>query len=447
MADAEEALLPAEPREDAEAKKPRTALKGFAAGALAAQAALVALYVPLIRYADDADTPAPDVYPLLEDIATMLFVGFAYLMTFAKGYMYSAIGVTLLVATLSLQMHPVANLLARHAVAPFSADKGEGELSWHASIGVHSLVEADFAAAAVLISFGALLGKTTPQQMILLSIIETFAYAINANVGSRIFRAADVGGSIAIHAFGAYFGLFASRILAAAPGIPMANLAEDRTSNVFSLLGTCSLFIFWPSFTSAPAKTAAERDVIIVNTTLAIAASALTAFASSAALRGGRLDVVDIANATLAGGVAIGSVCNMRLAGPGGAIAVGCVASVLSVVGYAKLLPALESRIKLHDSCGVHNLHGMPGVLSGLISIPIAGSAAAKAYHGTYADVFPAGGGAAQMVAQASFLAFTLVFSAVAGTLTAFAMKRVRRLPDAAGGADLWFSDAFAWSA
>ena len=36
------------------------------------------------------------------------------------------------------------------------------------------------------------------------------------------------------------------------------------------------------------------------------------------------------------------------------------------VVGYALIQPRLDARLKIVDACGVHNLHGMPGLLGGL---------------------------------------------------------------------------------
>ena len=39
------------------------------------------------------------------------------------------------------------------------------------------------------------------------------------------------------------------------------------------------------------------------------------------------------------------------------------------------LQPLLEKRFRLQDTCGVHNLHGLPGVFSGVASAVAAGVA------------------------------------------------------------------------
>lgn len=49
-----------------------------------------------------------------------------------------------------------------------------------------------------------------------------------------------------------------------------------------------------------------------------------------------KLDMVHVQNSTLAGGVAVGSVCNM-LIGPHGALLIGLIAGVVSVLGYRYL--------------------------------------------------------------------------------------------------------------
>jgi ammonium transporter Rh len=72
--------------------------------------------------------------------------------------------------------------------------------------------------------------------------------------------------------------------------------------------------------------------------------------------------MVDIQNATLAGGVTIGAVADHYLGG-GGALLVGAAAGTLSTFGYVHIQPWLEDKIGLYDTCGVNNvrlhlLHG-----------------------------------------------------------------------------------------
>ena len=49
------------------------------------------------------------------------------------------------------------------------------------------------------------------------------------------------------------------------------------------------------------------------------------------------------------------------------------------------LQPVMSKRLRIHDTCGVHNLHGMPGLISGLGSILAAGLATSDLYGDGYA--------------------------------------------------------------
>lgn len=44
--------------------------------------------------------------------------------------------------------------------------------------------------------------------------------------------------------------------------------------------------------------------------------------------------------------------------------------------------PILSSRLKIQDTCGVHNVHGLPGVLGTLVGTLLAGLATFDAYGG-----------------------------------------------------------------
>ena len=71
----------------------------------------------------------------------------------------------------------------------------------------------DFASAAVLISFGVVIGKTSPLQLIVMTLIEIVLFVVNEVIGRKYLGAIDAGDTIFVHLFGAYFGLAASRVL------------------------------------------------------------------------------------------------------------------------------------------------------------------------------------------------------------------------------------------
>ena len=73
-----------------------------------------------------------------------------------------------------------------------------------------AVVAGDFGAAAVLISFGVLLGKLNAFQLIFMAIWELFFYTLNEHIGIAEIQVTDIGGSMIIHLFGAVFGLAVS---------------------------------------------------------------------------------------------------------------------------------------------------------------------------------------------------------------------------------------------
>lgn len=47
---------------------------------------------------------------------------------------------------------------------------------------------------------------------------------------------------------------------------------------------------------------------------------------------------------------------------------------------YSLRQPVLESKLKIQDTCGVHNLHGMPGILGAIVGAITAAVASSSAY-------------------------------------------------------------------
>ncbi|KAM4695280.1 ammonium transporter Rh type A [Discoglossus pictus] len=336
-----------------------------------------------------------DLYPLFQDVHVMIFVGFGFLMTFLKRYGFSSVGINLLIAAFGLQWGTLMQGL------------------WHLhngkiEIGILNMINADFSTATVLISFGALLGKTSPVQMLIMTILEISIFACNEHLVGFL-QASDTGASMTIHTFGAYFGLAASAVLYR-QNLKKGHENEGSVyhSDLFAMIGTIFLWMFWPSFNSAIATSGSNQEMAIINTYFSLAASVLTAYAfSSLVEHKGKLDMVHIQNATLAGGVAVGTCADMNI-GPFGAMIIGFTAGIISTLGFKFLTPILASKLKIQDTCGVHNLHGLPGILGGIAGI--------------VATAMGAKDGVSPMI-QGAALASSFGISIVGGVITGFILK------------------------
>jgi ammonium transporter Rh len=257
-----------------------------------------------------------------------------------------------------------------------------------------------FAAASLLICAGAVLGRLKLHQYLILGILFVPAYALNEWIllggGFGLIApgaVADTGGSIVIHAFGAIFGLGAIFSLTSRKEYETP-IEADATSDRFSLLGSMVLWVFWPSFCSA-LVVPAEVPLTITNVILALCGSTLITYFSSMILRK-KVSPADIANAALAGGVAIGSTCNLTT--PGVAFIIGILAGALSTFGFAVIQGKLQSLIKKIDTCGVMYLHGLPGLLGGIAALFVV-----SGIDGT---------------SQLKGIAITILFALVAGLIT-----------------------------
>jgi ammonium transporter Rh len=305
------------------------------------------------------DGPIADVqkYDRAIQVMAMLLVGFGFLMVFLRRYGRSALTATFLIVSVAVPLYLVLDAWGIFGGAnPVEIDR---------------LVLAEFAGASLLICAGACLGRLKMYQYLVLSLLFVPLYMLNewiitknglGIIGSGAF--VDTGGSILIHAFGAIFGV--GVVIAITnkkeTAIP---IESDFTSDRFSMLGSMVLWVFWPSFCAA--LVAPELvPFTAVNVVLALCGSTLATYFVSLGLRH-KIMISDIANASLAGGVAIGATCSF--ANHPTAFLIGILAGTLSTFGFVIIQAKIEKAFRMIDTCGVTNLHGWPGLMGGIAAL------------------------------------------------------------------------------
>lgn len=305
------------------------------------------------------DDPITEVqkYERSIHIMAMLLVGFGFLMVFLRRYGRSALTATFLLVSVAIPFYMVINSGGIFGAAV------NGEMD--------KFVLGEFAAASLLICAGACLGRLKMWQYIVLAALFIPFYMLNEwmvieNGMGWIGSFVDTGGSIVIHAFGALFGMGVVVAIThkQEKAVP---IESDYTSDKFSMLGSMVLWIFWPSFCAA---LVAPENVpfTAVNVVIALCGSTLATYLTTVVLRR-KILISDIANASLAGGVAIGATC--ATANHPTSFLIGILAGALSTFGFAWIQPRIEKAFRMIDTCGVTNLHGWPGLMGGLIALVV----------------------------------------------------------------------------
>jgi ammonium transporter Rh len=180
--------------EENEAQRKRMIIENilFALIIMAFETFIVTIYAIWFNYADEEAEHEMELYPYFRDVNIMIFFGFGFLMTFLRRYGYSAIGYSFLMGCIAVQWSLILNVFFVIADGDFNFDVRQG-------ISIEILLNALFCAGAILISYGAYLGKTTPLQMVIMAILEPMGYWVNIFIIIFKLEAIDVGECIPFH--------------------------------------------------------------------------------------------------------------------------------------------------------------------------------------------------------------------------------------------------------
>lgn len=308
---------------------------------------------------------AKELYSYERDIFVMVIFGFGFLMTFLRRCGFSSVAFTFLITGVTTQWSLLCG-------AFFSAVQEDNGFSEAFQIGIEELVEALFCAATCLISYGAIIGKTTPTQLVFLMFLEPMFYWLNIYIILDLLEVFDIGGGLTIHTFGAFYGLSMCWFFSSKKFHGHADNTSAYLSDLTSLAGTAFLFIMWPSFNAALA-TGRGHIMALVNNFVSLMGSTVATFLISRLFPDGKIEIVCVQNSVLAGGVAMGVASHLNIT-VAGAAASGFIAGSISCWGFRKLLPFLGKKMHIQDVCGIVNLHCLPGILSGLVAIVAAGA-------------------------------------------------------------------------
>ena len=225
---------------------------------------------------------------------------------------------------------------------------------------------------------------------------------------------ADHAGGIAIHVLGAAYALAACIVLGARQGRfdERGNVMPiTGSSYVLALSGGLILFVTWIPFnTGGLAPGTQVFSDAVLNTIIAGAAGGLGGKIIGYFLNDRTYDPMASTNGIIAGLVAITS--GVIYVGPYGAAVIGLIGGFAGIFGNHVIL----HRFKIDDPVGVVGVHGVAGLVGGLIFPFLAVTA------------LPAGGLIAQLIAQGIGATVAVVWAFTIGFIVISALKKIKIL-------------------
>ncbi|KAM9685714.1 blood group Rh(CE) polypeptide isoform 2-T2 [Trichechus inunguis] len=353
--------------------------------ALVLETAFVLIFCFFTSYNDSANNQTlTENSQVFQDITIMAALGLGFLTSSFPKNSWSSVAFNLFILAIGVQWA----VLLDGFLNKFSSGKIVIELS--------SIQLATMSAMSVLISVGAVLGKTNLLQLMMMALVEVTAFSVMMMVDNHTSM-------MHIHVFAAYFGLAVAWCLSSSQ--PKEKQREVKTAkgpDLFAMLGTLFLWIFWPNFNSALLSIENKRKAVF-NTYYALAVSSVTATSVSAAAHPeGKISMTHIHSAVLAGGVAVGASCHL-ISSPWPAMLVGLLAGLISV-GGAKCLP-----VGFHRMLMVHYAFGLPGLLGEITYITLMALQASQNQDTTNCY---------QIFLNMGILSFVMIMSLASGFLT-----------------------------
>ena len=136
-------------------------------------------------------------YKIFQEINIIIFLGFGFLRTFLKHHSWTSISITLMSGVIAFEVG-LFTLICWASI--FTRNWNNGILNFQ------HFLDASYCSATIVISLGAVLGKLSIAQYLVMIFIETIFSTLNYVLLRLKLKIIDVGGALTVHLFSSIFG-------------------------------------------------------------------------------------------------------------------------------------------------------------------------------------------------------------------------------------------------